>query len=546
MPPSVSWRHASVTAKLTPDEMLADDMGRFYDDPLGFVIYAYDWDTDKDLQVCELPEPYSLMYNCKWGPDLWACELLTRIGQQVRANGFDGRNPVDAIREAVSSGHGIGKSAVTAWITNWIMSTRPHAQGTITATTSTQLETKTWAQIAKWTKKCITAHWFDVNTGRGSMKMMHKQYPESWFCSAQTCREENSGAFAGQHAVTSTSFYIFDEAAGVPNEIWEVAEGGLTDGEPMIFAFGNPIKNNGKFFDCFNGLRHRWNHMQVDSRNVQITNKKLIAEWVADTGEDSDFVRVRVRGVFPRASTMQFIPRDIVDEAVKRENTQVSRIVGSIAAIGVDVARFGGDRSVIRTRVERDCRTFPAKKFNGLDTMQLAAQVANHVNYLKSLGLRPIIFVDGGGVGGGVVDRLRQMGFDVIEVQFGGKADDPKKYYNKRSEMYGRLREALPGICLPADEDLITDLTNVEYSYTDQDQIKLERKQDMKRRLGDDASPDDGDALALLWAFPLQIALPTDAPRASTRQNAPQEFDPYNRMDAGLHTGRVREHNPYA
>ena len=510
------------------EQELADFIGGFYADPLGFVMAAYYWGNDRDLQIVKLVEPYSLIYNSVYGPDKWACDLLTRVGDEVKARKFDGIHAVDAIRESVSSGHGIGKSALTGWLVNWIMSTRPGAQGTVTATTSPQLETKTWAQIAKWSKKSITAHWFDVNTGRGSMKMSHKDSPESWFCSAQTCREDNSGAFAGQHAATSTSFYIFDEAGGVPDEIWEVAEGGLTDGSPMIFAFGNPLKNSGKFFDTFHGNRHRWNHTTIDSRSVQLTNKKLIAEWVADTGEDSDFVRVRVRGIFPRSSSMQFIPRDTVDEAMLRENTDITNVIGSTAIVGVDVARFGGDKSVIRTRIGRDLRTIPAKKFVSLDTMQLASQVAIHVNYLRSLKLNVVIFVDGGGVGGGVVDRLRQMHFDPIEVQFGGKADDPKKYFNKRAEMWGRMKEALPTTFLPKDEDLATDLVNVEYSYSNSDQIVLEKKADMKRRLGDDASPDDGDACGLTWAFPVEIYLPADAPRAES-----------------LHTSKRKEYNPY-
>src|SRR5690606_29612275 len=103
-------------------------MGRFFDDPLGFVLYAYDWDNDPALQVVKLPEPWNLVYGSTYGPDTWACEFLDAIGEQVRANGFDGTTPVKAIRKATSSGHGIGKSAITAWLANWIMSTRPHCK----------------------------------------------------------------------------------------------------------------------------------------------------------------------------------------------------------------------------------------------------------------------------------------------------------------------------------------------------------------------------------------------------------------------------------
>lgn len=510
-----------------PDALLAEDMARFYDDPLGFVLYAYEWGEDPALRVARLGSPWDLVYDMEYGPDEWACEFLDELGQQVRARGFDGQTAVPAIRMATSSGHGIGKSALTAWLVNWIMSTRPHAKGVVTANTAEQLASKTWAEIAKWTKRCITGHWFNVSSGKGSMRMVHRDYPESWRVDAQTCREENSESFAGLHAASSTPFYLYDEASAVPDAIWEVSEGGLTDGEPMWFVFGNPTRNTGRFFDCFNRSRHRWITRQIDSRNVHITNKAQIQEWTDDYGEDSDFVRVRVRGVFPRASSLQFIPRDLVDDAMGRAIPTASG-AEKIAAVGVDVARFGDDSSVVRTRSGRDAASFPVLRFRGLDTMQLAARVAEHINFLRKAGYRVVVFVDGGGVGGGVVDRLRQLGYDVIEVQFGGKPSDAKKYANKRAEMWGAMKEWLAVGSLAPDEVLATDLTGVEYAFTVVDQIQLERKEHMKAR--GLASPDDGDALALTFAQPLAETIPhSERPGAHTRQRGP--YDPYANLN---------------
>lgn len=506
--------------------MLAEDMARFYDDPLGFVMYAYDWDNDPTLQVVELPSPWDLVYDSKYGPDAWACEFLESIGGQVRERGFDGTAPVQPIREAVSSGHGIGKSAMTAWLVNWIMSTRPHAKGVVTANTSEQLASKTWAEIAKWIKRCITGHWFTVTTGKGAMRMTHNQHPESWRVDAQTCREENSESFAGLHAASSTPFYIFDEASAVPDAIWEVSEGGMTDGEPMWFVFGNPTRNTGRFHGAHNGQRHRWNGRQIDSRTVAITNKEQIQEWVDDYGEDSDFVRVRVRGVFPRASSLQFIPRNLVDEAMARK-AAAATAKGRTAIVGVDVARFGGDQSVIRTRIGRDASMFKPQRFRELDTMQLASRVVEHVGLLREAGYRVVVFVDGGGVGGGVVDRLSQLAIEVIEVQFGSTADDPRKYANKRAEMWGRMREWLPIGSLEKDEELVTDLTGVEYGFTVKDQILLESKESMKKR--GLASPDDGDALALTFAYPVPEYVNHDVGRATASTQQRREYDPYGR-----------------
>lgn len=509
---------------MTLDEQLAVDMAAFYADPLGFVLYAFPWDTDPNLRVVRLPAAYRIQYDSEFGPDLWACEMLEDLGRQVEDRGFDGITPVAPIQYAVSSGHGIGKSAMAAWLTLWIMSTRPHSKGVVTANTGEQLASKTWAGIAAWKSRCVTGHWFTITTGKGAMRMVNNAHPETWRVDAQTSREENSESFAGLHAASSTPWYLFDEASAIPGKIWEVAEGGKTDGEPMHFVFGNPTRNTGAFAECFGKQRHRWITRQIDSRSVQITNKATLQAWVDDYGEDSDFVKVRVRGVFPNASSLQFIARDLVEGAMKRQ-AEAPNTVNRTAVVGVDVARFGDDASVICTRVGRDARSIPAKRFQGLDTMQLAARVSEHVQYLRDkLGLHVVVFVDGGGVGGGVVDRLRQLGVEVIEVQFGGAAKDPRRYLNRRAEMWGTMREWLGGGCIENREALATDLTSVEYQFTAKDQIQLESKEDMKRR--GLASPDDGDALALTFADPVpEFTRSANDPVASAP--ARRTFDPY-------------------
>ena len=210
------------------DALIADHVSLYYDDPLGFVKFAFRWDEGP-------------LKGFK-GPDVWQSKLLRHIGDEVKSRGFDGINSVMPIRTAVTSGHGIGKSAMVAFLILWVMSTRPNSKGTVTANTATQLKTKTWSELEKWRSRCITGHWFNV-TGTA---IEHVTSPKSWRADAITCREENSEAFAGQHEKESTSWYIFDEASNIPSKIWEVATGGLTDGEPMMFVFGNPTRNSGR------------------------------------------------------------------------------------------------------------------------------------------------------------------------------------------------------------------------------------------------------------------------------------------------------------
>jgi hypothetical protein len=493
---------------ISPETVLPAMAAYLYDKPLAFVLFAFDWDRDPSLQVVKLPEPWSDGYDSEFGPDTWACNLLDHIGGEVAQRAFNGRDAVDAIRCAVSSGHGIGKSAFTGWLINWIMATRPNARGVVTANTAPQLESKTWSELAKWTKRSLFGDWFNVTTGRGSMRMVAAGFEESWRCDAQTCREENSESFAGLHAADSTPFYLFDEASAIPAKIWEVAQGGMTDGEPMWFAFGNPTRLGTTFYDAFTTASHRWHTQVVDSRTVQITNKQQIQNWIDDFGIDSDFVKVRVRGVFPSASSLQFIPHDLVEDAMERE-VEVSRDEAVI--VGVDVARFGGDRSCIFTRKGRDGRYYPPILLDKVDLMTLASVVADHINLLKRVHSNVIVAIDGGGVGGGVIDRLRQLGFSPIEVQFGSKANDLRRYANKRAEIWSLMKEWLKGGALPKRDDIVSDLVNVEYSYTTADSILLESKQSMKAR--GLPSPDIADAIALTFAVTAPIARPGEAIR---------------------------------
>lgn len=454
------------------DLLIADKLGSYWADPLGFVLFAYDWDHG-ELKGFD-------------GPDEWQRDYLERLGQAIKKNNFNGVDPVAPVQMATSSGHGIGKSALTAWLCNFILSTRAFSKGVVTANTSPQLRTKTWAEIQKWTKRSINSNWWNVSAGQ-HMKIEHVDHPESWRLDGQTCAKENSESFAGLHAANSTPFYIFDEASAIDQSIWEVAEGGLTDGEPMWFTFGNPTRSSGRFFQCFNRLKHRWDTIKVDSRTAKMTNKAKIQEWIDDFGEDSDFVRVRVRGEFPRTGDVQFISSEDVD------NCKTYQAHGHNLAqktLAVDIARFGDDQTVISLKQGR--KIFPMKAYRGLDTMRTADLVAEQIRIEQPHA----VYVDGGGVGGGVVDRLRQLGYQVVEVNFGSSPNDDKKYANKRAEMYGNMRDAIKaGLELPNDEDLCDELIAVGYGFNAKQQIQLEKKEDMKRR--GLASPDKADALAM-------------------------------------------------
>jgi hypothetical protein len=323
------------------------------------------------------------------------------------------------------------------------MLTEADTRGVVTANTEGQLRTKTWAELAKWFRLCPLLTEFFTLTAT-TLAARDPAHAKTWRIDAVPWTENRVEAFAGLHNQGRRILVVFDEASAIPDLIWETTEGALTDEQTEILwlVCGNPTRNNGRFRECFGRYRHRWIRRQVDSRNARLTNKQQIAQWVADYGEDSDFVRVK--GEFPRASSMQFIANDLVEAAVARE-AEVT--LSDPFVMGVDVARFGDDRSVIVLRRGRDARSISWIKLTGADTMTVAAKVAEIAQQYRP----DAIFIDGGGPGGGVVDRLRQLQHTVFDVQFGGKADHSHigqdgaiVYANKRAEMWGRCGPGSP------------------------------------------------------------------------------------------------------
>lgn len=478
------------------DAELAKDISRFYADPLGYVMYVFPWGSDPSIQMVRLISPWKERYNCEYGPDAWACEFLDDLGKEIKKRNFDGKHSVSPIKFSTASGHGIGKSALVAWLIKFLLDTRPYSKGVVTANTSEQLRTKTWAEVGKWNRLSLTCHLYDYSSGKGSMSLSRKGFKELWRADALTCREENAEAFQGLHAANSTPFFIFDEASGIPDKIWDARAGGLTDGEPMSFDFGNPTRNVGMFYEnCVGKYKDRYLVRSIDSRKVQITHKPLFEEWKADRGEDSDFFKVKVRGVFPSQSSVQFISRDIVDNAILRNLPTLPSKEPLI--IGVDVARFGDDNTVIYPRIGYDARSFPFKSYNGLDTNQVVQKVINVINEFRAIGKNySALFVDVG-YNPGVLDNLRQLGYNPIAIDFGGTSSD-RNYRFRGDEIWGRMRDGLKHLCIPDDEMLVSQLTQREYGFTVTGKINLESKKDIKKRGGE--SPDIADALALTFA----------------------------------------------
>lgn len=454
---------------VTVETRLREEISRFVGDPLGFVRFAFPWHKQGTILAMED------------GPDKWQTELLRCIGDDILTG-------EQALQIAVASGHEVGKTALVAWIILWWMSTRPYPQVVVTANTGTQLETKTWRELAKWHGLALNKHWFNWT----ATKFAFAEQSKTWFASAIPWSKERSEAFAGTHE--RYVLVIFDEASTIDDIIWGVSEGALTL-DSLWLAFGNPTRNTGRFKECFPGGRfaHRWKTYQVDSRDARKANQDRIQKWIDDYGEDSDFVRIRVKGLFPRASSTQFIPEDVVDAAMRRQ-FELAAYQASPTVIGVDVARYGDDRSVILIR--QGCALLSYKTYRERSTMQLAGMVSETINQFQ---VPPTTFVDVVGIGAGVVDRLRDLGYHVVEVNGAERATGEKDFCNLRAETWSKMRDWLKTAMIKEDSELKADLIGPEYGFDARNRIQIERKEDMKSR--GLSSPDIADALALTFAI---------------------------------------------
>lgn len=461
---------------MTNDDVIAEAAARCRFDPLAWARFAFDWGYG------EL-DGYA-------GPRAWQAAAFGEIAAHLH-NPKTRHMPLMLAR---SSGHGIGKSAFIGMLVNWALSTCDDCKVVLTSNTDTQLRTKTAPEVGKWHRLSITRDWFDVSAT--SIAVRDKSHVKTWRADFVPWSEHNTEAFAGLHNNGKRILLVFDEASAIADKVWEVAEGALTDEETEIIwvAFGNPTRNTGRFRECFRRYKHRWNHAQIDSRTVEGTNKAQIAKWAEDYGEESDFFKVRVRGMFPSMSARQFISEADVAAAYGRHVPE-SAYAFAPKIITVDPAWEGDDEFVIGFRqglVFRILETF-AKNDNDLVAAQKIAR------YEDELGA-DAVFVDAG-FGTGIKSAGEGLGRFWTLVWFANKSDDAG-CLNKRAEMWKAARDWLKdGGAIPDDPTLRDELQAPEIVPRADGKIQIESKKDMKAR--GVPSPNRADALVLSFAFPV-------------------------------------------
>jgi hypothetical protein len=457
-------------------ESIADELVECRADPLRFVETMFPWETDPELKG-KAPEP-------------WQREILEAIRDGLPLN--------KAIRIACASGHGVGKTCLVSWITLWAISTCTDTRGVITASNEAQLYTRNRAELRKWFRLFRGRAFFTLTaTALISADEAHEQ---TWRIDLLPWNPHRPEAFAGLHNQGRRVLVIMDEASSIEPIIWQTIEPVMTDINTQIIwcAFGNPLHNTGPFRECFGRFARRWRRWHVDARDVGISDKDQIKAWAEDHSEDSYFFLTRVRGQFPTAGALQFIDTALVEEAMIRE---VEPLPNDPLVLGVDVARYGDDCSVIYPRRGMDARSILPIVVRGISTDRLEDLILEFCQQNRV----DVIFVDGTGVGGGVIDHLaNRHNLPCEDIQFGSKsinATSQVRYAQKRSEMWGAMRDALRYLGIPPSSELRDQLMGPEYDFNLKGELQLEKKSDMKRR--GLASPDIADALALTFARPV-------------------------------------------
>ncbi len=396
-------------------------------------------------------------------------------------------------RISIRSGHGVGKTALLSWIVLWFLCTHFPCKIGCTAPTSHQLRDILWPEIGLWFARLPLG--LQQRFVRKQLRIENVAHPDLCFAVGRTARREQPEALQGLHS--PNTLIVVDEASGVDDRIFDVALGSMSTPGAVSVLAGNPTRLAGFFFDTHGRLSRRWDCHQVSSEQVARA-RGHIEDIVARYGRESNAYRVRVLGEFPTAEEDSVIARDLCDAAVARLGTVVP--ISHIAPVwGVDVARFGDDRSALAKR-QGNVLLGPVESWRSLDTMQTAGRIHEQWKATSPRDRPARVVVDVVGLGAGVADRLRELGLPVTGINVGESASNGKRYRNLRDELWFLGREWLEGrdTILPADTALIAELTAPHYSYASSGQILVESKDEMKRR--GLASPDLADAFLLTFA----------------------------------------------
>lgn len=423
-------------------------------------------------------------------PEKWDAERKEGVTeQQWRAS----RKLVAKQRLSIRAGKGVGKSTFLSWAILWFHTCYFPCKAGCTAPTATQMSDVLWAELAMWHRRLrekmpALGDKFEWKVDSFTMK----EAPQESFAVARTARPEKPEALQGLHA--KHVLVIVDEASGVDDAIFEAGRGAMSGDNNFIILASNCTRLSGLFYRTHHELAPLWETDHWNGEESPLQTQKFRDEIIFEYGKDSNYYRVNVQGEFPTAEDDVVIPASLCEAALKRQVEAFGTRVW-----GLDVARFGGDRTVLVKRCENSTLEVH-KSWNGMDTMQTAGKVLKEWLDTKP-NERPVsIIVDVIGIGAGVVDRLIELDLPIIGLNVAEAASVEELYMRSRDELWFRARKWLERkhCRLVEDKILVGELILPRYTFTSTGKIKVESKDEMRKRYP--RSPDVADAFCLTFA----------------------------------------------
>jgi phage terminase large subunit len=422
-------------------------------------------------------------------PALFVETVLHATPQKWQAQALDAIAKHD--RVAIKSGHGVGKTAFESWVVLWWLMTHYPCKVAVTANSAHQLSDVLWTEIDRWARNMPPA--FKDLLEFKSDKISLKGATDS-FAVARTSRRENPESLAGFHS--PHMLFVVEEASGVPNVIFETASGALSTPGAKIIMCGNPTRSDGYFYDAFHNDRDKWHCITVSCEEGEYVDPKFIDEMAQKYGAESNVFKVRVLGEFPTQSDDVLLPLHLIEDAVTRD---VEAGPTTPVVWGLDVARFGGDRSALAKR-QGNVLVEPIKTWQNKDLMELAGIVLSEYDAVP-YSMRPqAIYIDAIGLGAGLADRLRELDMPAVAVSVSETASLKDRFNRLRDELFWSCREWFEArdCHIPDDGTLMAELSGIRYKYLSTGKLKVESKDEMKRR--GQRSPDVADAFVLTFS----------------------------------------------
>jgi len=438
-------------------------------------------DSEKNIELSET------LLTLRKNPELFVEQLLGIKPQKWQREALQAIATHDKI--AIRSSHGVGKTAFLSWVILWLLTTHYPVKIPCTANSQNQLEQVLWGEIKKWAKKLPIG--FQNELIFGADKITLKNVPESG-AYARTASRANPEALQGFHGENLA--FILEESSGIDPIVLEVAQGALSTKGAKVIMVGNPTSSTGFFADAFGKNAERYYKMTVSCYDSEMVSPEWIEDMKRQYGEESNTFRIRCLGLPPETDDDTIIPRHLLEEAVTRdvEAMEIQPVWG------IDIARFGSDRSALAKR-KGNVLIEPIKTWRDKDIMETVGIILTEYEATPYPDRPTELLIDSIGLGSGVVDRLIELGLPARGVNVAESPSLRQKYMKLRDELLFSAIEWLEArdCKIPNDEELIHELSSLRYAINSNGKFKCESKDQMKKR--GLRSPDLADAFILTF-----------------------------------------------